>query len=592
MMGENFDIRDYLRPLVQWWWLLAAATIIAALAAFIYTASQPAIYVSRATILVGSSIKDPNPNGTEIYLAGQLAEMYADIANRAPMRQATMDALGMPYLPYFEVRQSAGRPVIELQVYDEDPNRAFAVAQELANQIVLLGPKEELDRQDFIGQQLTKLQTSITNSEAAIAQREDELLSIDSARELAKAQTEIKALQDKMATLQRNYAELLATTQQGATNALRIFEPPNLPTAPIDSKLFTNLLVAAVMGLTLAAAGAYALEYLDNTFRESEEMRKALSVTLLGSLPTVIASDKEPERRLITLQAGQTPLLEAYRRIRTNLQFAAVDHPLQLLLITSAQSQDGKSHTAANLSIALASTDKRVVLVDADLHRPSQHRLFNLYNYFGVTTALLGKDVAMEELLQPTHVSNLSVLTSGPLPPNPAELLGSRRMQEILDALKAVADIVIIDSPPITAVVDGLVLSTQVDGVLMVVRAGKTSRDAAKRTLAALRQAKAHILGAVLFAVTNRQMDFYSLKYGYYNTAYSQTVAGVSTAVGAHAHPVGRMPRTPLHASEEVEEGGQRDDGIRQTELSRPLNGATPRPPSTVVRRRTGLPWK
>jgi polysaccharide biosynthesis transport protein len=589
-MGENFDIRDYLRPLVRWWWLLVAAMITAILAAFIYIASQPAVYVSRTTILVGSSITDPNPNGTEIYLASQLAEMYTDMANRAPMRQATMDALGMTYLPYFQVWQSVGRPVIEVQVLDEDPQRAFAVAQELAKQIVLLGPKEELDRQDFIAQQLTKLQTSITKSEADIAQREDELLAIDSAREIAKVQTEIKALQDKMTTLQRNYAELLATTQQGATNTLHMIEPPTVPTTPMSSNLLTNLLVAAVLGLALAAGGAYILEYLDNTYRDAEEMRKTLGVTLLGSLPAVVA----PEQRLIAFQHKSVPfpLLEAYRRIRTNLQFATVDHPLQLLLVTSTQSQDGKSHTAANLSIALASTGKRVVLLDADLHRPSQHRLFNLHNYFGVTTALLRKDGDIEQLLQSTNVPNLSVLTSGPLPPNPAELLGSRRMQEILTTLKGLADTVVIDSPPIAVVVDGLLLAAQVDGVLMVVRAGKTGRDEAKRSLAALRQAKAHILGAILFATPTSQVDFYRLKYGYYNAAYAQGTDKFSTIGDATPNTAQPIPKMPATTEDEVSGGGQSGGEILPAVSDRPLNGATPRPAPPAVRRRTGLPWK
>src|SRR5262249_36299244 len=135
---------------------------------------------------------------------------------------------------------------------------------------------------------------------------------------------------------------------------------------------------------------------------------------------------------------------------------------------------DGKSLTAANLAIALARAGKKVILVDADLHRPSQHRLFKLYNNIGITTALLAEQAEMEQLVQPTAVAGLRVLTSGPLPPNPAELLGSKRMQDLLARLKENADVVVIDSPPATAVVDSIILATETDGVILVIRANKT----------------------------------------------------------------------------------------------------------------------
>ncbi|HMN31514.1 MAG TPA: Wzz/FepE/Etk N-terminal domain-containing protein, partial [Caldilineaceae bacterium] len=205
-MIEQLDLTAYLRPLLRWWWLLVAAMLVAMVSSFFYTSSQPAIYTARATIMVGSSIKDPNPNGAEFYLAGQLAAAYADIAGRAPLYQATKEALNMPWLPAYSIAQIAGGPVIEVLVYDGDPQRAYMVADELVKQVIALGPQEEQSRQAFIDQQLTKLQDSITQTEATIAQRENELLNIDSARELANQQAEIKALQEKASSLQQNYA--------------------------------------------------------------------------------------------------------------------------------------------------------------------------------------------------------------------------------------------------------------------------------------------------------------------------------------------------------------------------------------------------
>lgn len=529
MMSDQFNLFEYTRPLLRWWWLLVAATLIAAIASFIYSASQPPIYESRATIMVGSSIRDPNPSGGEFYLALQLAETYADIANRGPLHNATMEALGVDWIPYFSVYHVANRPVIQVSVYDENPERAYLVATEIIRQVILLGPQEELVRTDFVDQQLNRLQASITQTEESIITQENQLLGINSARELANKRTEIKALQDKLTTLQSNYANLLATTQRGAVNALKVLEPPLLPTAPIASDLVRNLLVAAIMGFMLAAGGAYLLEFMDRTFRSIDELKQTLNVTILGAIPEITEADDDSGQKLIMLQPRQTSAAEAYRMVRVNLQFAAVDHPLRRILLTSAQSKDGKSLAAANLSIALASAGNKVVLIDCDLHKPTQHHIFKLANYSGVTTALLVDGAQIESLLQPTIVPHLSVLTSGPLPPNAAELLGSNRMRATLDQLQELADVIVIDGPPILAVVDGLVLAPQVDGLVFIIKAGFTNRDAAKRALAALRQSGARILGAIFNCVPTPQMDFYNVDYGYYHAAY-----------GSHRSPTGR----------------------------------------------------
>lgn len=607
MMSDQFDLSEYLRPLLRWWWLLAAAMIVAATASFIYTATQPPMYVSQATIMVGSSIQDPNPNGGEFYLALQLADTYADIANRAPLQRGAMEALGLTWLPYYSVSQIPNRPVIQLLVYDQDPERTYRVAEELTRQIILLGPREEQNRRDFVDQQLTKLQDSITQTENLVIQRENELLTIDSARELANKQAEIRALHDKLATMQRNYADLLSTTQRGAVNALKVLEPATYPTAPIPAGLMRNLLVAAIAGLALAAAGAYLLEYLDKTFRDAEEMRKALGLSLLGSVPAINAAQEGSDEKLIMIHNDPTAAVEAYRMIRTNLQFTAVDQSLRLLLITSAEMKDGKSLTAANLSIALASTGKKVVLVDADLHRPTQQRLFKLYNHVGVTTALLNANAEIHEILQPTIVPGLSVLTSGPLPPNPAELLGTRRMNQLLAQLQEIADMVVIDSPPLSAVVDSLILATQADGVLMVVRAQKTRRDLMKHALNALHQIQTRVIGVIFNGVPVPQIDFYNHKYGYYQDAYGQRMRGT----GATTRPVGAgfaganlntdydlvQPAAPTPENDfELERDAMPGVGSPIPPSQEPKTGAPPTRSNGAItpftRRRSGLPRK
>jgi polysaccharide biosynthesis transport protein len=620
-MDHQFTLSDYVRPLMRRWWLLAAATLIAMISSFVYMANQPQVYISRATISVGTGLQDPNPNGSEFFLAQQLAETYADMANRAPLRIATLESLELDWLPYYIVSQIPNKPVIEVQVYDENPERAFIVAEEILRQIILQGPagKEQQNRRDFIEQQLIKIETSITQTEEEVVLRENELLAINSARELANKQAEIQALQNKLSTLQKNYAELLATTQRGAVNVLQVLEPATEPTEPIQSQLVMNMLVAAAVGLALAAGGAYVLEYLDNSLKDAEEIKKALGVTMLATVPKIPEVDGNATNKLIMLRNTQSPVIEAYRILRTNLQFAAVDRTLRLLLVSSPQPEDGKSLTAANLSIALARAGKKVILIDGDLHRPSQHRLFNLYNNIGVTTALLAEAAELDQLLQPTLVPGLSVLTSGPLPPNPAELLGSKRMQEILSKLKELADIVILDSPPIAAVVDGIILSTEADGMLLVIRAGKTSRDAAKRALNALDQVRAPVLGTVLNGVDarNTEYQFYG-KYGYYNVAYGRSAVALHNGKAALDPAPSTLPKAGNKGVYETINGHEAHlsngsatepdspatssyrTGSASTSMHRnafqtepPAESPnSPLRPVTSARRRSGLPWK
>lgn len=201
---------------------------------------------------------------------------------------------------------------------------------------------------------------------------------------------------------------------------------------------------------------------------------------------------------LFTISNPRSPVAEAYRTLRTNLEFSNLDKSLRTLLVTSPGAEEGKSTTLANLSATIAASGKRVILVDADLRRPTQHQIFGLKNNAGLTDMVRADAMLAEPPLQETSVPNLVVLTSGHLPPNPAEILGSKRMSEILTALLERAEMVLFDAPPVLAVTDAAVLSQKVDGVLLVVSAGKTKRDDARRAQAQLEKINARVIGAVL----------------------------------------------------------------------------------------------
>jgi len=207
---------------------------------------------------------------------------------------------------------------------------------------------------------------------------------------------------------------------------------------------------------------------------------------------------------LVTITDPLSPVSEAYRTLRINLQFAALDVKLRTLLVTSAGPGEGKSTTLANLAVTLAQTEQSVLVIDGDLRCPGLHMLFGLGNETGLTTMLLDDRALDDPPLQSTKINGLRLLASGPLPPRPPDLLGSHRMDKVIDRLLGQADLVLLDAPPIMAATDAVVLSTKVDGVLLVACAGKTKREHVQRAVERLRKVNARLVGAVL---TNVPLD-------------------------------------------------------------------------------------
>lgn len=199
---------------------------------------------------------------------------------------------------------------------------------------------------------------------------------------------------------------------------------------------------------------------------------------------------------LVTITDPRSPASEAYRTLRTNLSFYSLDEPLHTLVVTSPAPDEGKSTTVANLAVTMAQGGRRTALVDCDLRRPSLHEHFGLRNDQGLTTAVLDETAQLH--LQDTGVENLSLLASGPKPPNPADLLGSRHLDRVLQLLREQADMVLLDAPPVLGVTDAAVLGAKADGVLLVVRAGKTRRDHAERARDLLEKARVRIVGVTL----------------------------------------------------------------------------------------------
>jgi polysaccharide biosynthesis transport protein len=288
----------------------------------------------------------------------------------------------------------------------------------------------------------------------------------------------------------------------------RVIEEAQVPGSPIRPNKPQNIMFAGLLGVFLGLCLALLQELLDDRINSPEEAERVLGLPNLGHVPLV----EEEGLRLIRDISTFSPLMESYRSLRTNINFAAVGSTLKSIVVTSSVPAEGKSTTAANLAMAMALDGKRVIIVDADLRRPSLHKLFRLESSPGLTDALVGTH-EIEDVIRPSGVDNVSVIAAGSPPPNPAELLGSARMMDLIKQLEAISDIVLFDSPPTLAVADGVVLAARTDGVLLVIGYGETKKTNTRKAVAQLRRASAKVLGTVLNRIEGPSSGYYYGKY-------------------------------------------------------------------------------
>jgi non-specific protein-tyrosine kinase len=437
------------------------------------------------------------------------------MVKRKPVLEGAAQALGLEFVPNpgdVSTHQVAGTQLLEISVRDTDPQRARALADEIANQLILKSPtaSQEQERQTFIQERLAGLESKIQETESGIEEEQEKLEAANSARAIQQYQANIDALQQKLSSYESTYASLLISAQGGA-NTISIVERASTPQTPISPNVPETVALSGAIGLGLAIGGAVLIEFMDDTIKSPEEaVRMSEGESILATIAEVPGKDY-PDR-LIAAQQPLSPITEAFRVLRSNIQFASVDNPVHALMVTSPGPSQGKSLTIANLAVVLANAGQKVVLVDTDLRRPVLHRVFELPNDEGFCDAILdAQSSTVMQYAQPTQVENLYLMTSGSIPPNPAELLSSGHATELIDVLKTQADIVLFDSPPTLVVADAAILGAKVDGVLMINEMGNTRRAMARRAIEEMERAHARVLGLVI----NRMAAKYGGEYYY-----------------------------------------------------------------------------
>jgi polysaccharide biosynthesis transport protein len=297
------------------------------------------------------------------------------------------------------------------------------------------------------------------------------------------------------------------------TNNVRLIDRAQVPRSPVSPNRPRALLLGLIVGLAGGLGSAFFLEYLDDSVADPDDLERHVHVPLLGPVPILepkIAGERS--RDLIALQEPKSIYAESYRTVRTSLLFSSPDDPPRTFVVTSSGPQEGKTLTATNLAVTVALTGKRVLLIDADMRKPRIHAVFGLGNEFGLSS-LIGGSSEVGLALKRTPVETLLVMTSGPVPPNPSELLGSGRMGHLLGLLREKFDIIIMDCTPLIAVTDATVLAARADGVILVIKAGTTRRTIVRRAVKQLADVQARISGVVLNQVNVRKSSYYYPSY-------------------------------------------------------------------------------
>ncbi len=514
--GQGMEIKQYLQTVWKWWWLIVLCALCAGIASFIVSSVMPPVYQARLLLMSNQSTNTGIVNYSSLLGGQRVIETYRELLKARSVLEPVIAGLGLPY----SLRELAGHidvsiipdtQLLDLRVEDTDAQRASDIVNELALTFLLqLSTEKQIQEIQSYEQTLVEQMRTL---EQVIEAAEAEMDQLRASPGLL-TQRELAELQVNQSQQRVAYAQLLAgyvniRSIESQLLDVVIVEPAQPPTEPIRPRRILNTAFAAASGCIIACVAVFLMEYLINTLEDADEVREVLSLPSLGAIPRVKSWQEDGRLRV---QAEEWPAGEAFRILRTNIQFSSVDRVVRTLLVTSVVPDEGKTAIVANLGAVIAQGGRQVLLVDGDLRRPRLHRTLEVPNRAGLTSLILGSGDRQECVVE-TDIPNLHVLPSGPLPPNPSELLGSQRMQELLHELAQQADVVLIDSPPVLPLADAAVLARQVDGVLLVLEAGRTRQEAARRAVENLRQVGANLIGVVLNGVPTRGGGYYYYEY-------------------------------------------------------------------------------
>jgi capsular exopolysaccharide synthesis family protein len=547
---SGVDIRHYLTVLNRRRWVIVVATCLVVAAAVAFSVLQTPVYQSHARVIIQQSQSlfqtsygdyiDPARIQTEI-------EVIGGEAVQTSVRQRMGSAPGVT------ASVVGNTAVIDIAATSTVPAEAAKVATTYAETYI------DYTRQRAVDSLLAatkQVQEKISDLDKQIADADARAAAARPANGAASLTPEQDGLRSQRAAFKEKVDQVqidVALKNGGAELAAH----GSVPTTPIRPTPVRNTLLGLLVGLIVGTALAFVADQLDDSLKTKDDLgRLAGDLPILGVIPKVAGWKNRGEPRVVSETEPSSPPAEAYRALRTSIQFFGVDRSMRTIQVTSPAAGDGKTTTVANLAMVLARAGQRVAVVSCDLRRPRIHEYFGLSNSVGFTSVLLGEVPLSGALQDVPGEDRIKLVASGPLPPNPSELLSSRRSAEVFRALKSQCDTVLIDCPPALPVTDAAVLSSQVDGTIVVVNAGITTGKQLTRAIELLRQVDAPLVGVVLNG--EAPDETYDNKYGYAYQGHPATANGsgqpssTRKSRGVTKGPTKRIGRTAEEPSTEV----------------------------------------
>jgi succinoglycan biosynthesis transport protein ExoP len=514
------DLRFLIRSARRWWWILLLIPALTAALGIVYTKRQPYKYQADAQLIV-------NPSGDQafdynsIMSAPQLTKTYQKLIKNTMVLDAAAQQLnngltGAQIGGMVRASTDGDTQLLSVTAVDTDPVRAAAVANAVADQFAKYVKNQGTTSN---GQTLAQLQAAYDQVDAQIKATQAQITTLQAQKnaDSQPVKNQIANLQATLDTLQPTYTSLLtnlATAKAASAVSLdrvSVAVPAVAPTAPFAPSLPVNLLLALFAGGLIAVGVIRVLVYFDNTVKMSSDFLPLVGAPLLSTVQAV-KSMIAGKQQVFVLDQPKSAAAESIRLLRTNIEFASASREIASIGVTSASPGEGKSTIAANLAVTLAQAGFQTALLDTDLRRPTQHQIFGVANDRGMSTLLTAADRPWSWAAHETMTPNLTLIPSGPLPPNPADLLSLDRLRQILTDMRSSFDVIVIDTPPVLAVSDPLIIAAHVDGMIVVAKAGKTRLDSIREAAETLHRGSIRIIGVVINQQTGKTDGGY-----YYN---------------------------------------------------------------------------
>jgi non-specific protein-tyrosine kinase len=493
----ELHLRDFVRVLWVRKWIILIATVVMVAAAYGFSERQASVYEATAQFRVVASVDPTVAQGSRAVQVSPESEI--EVLQSAPVVERVRAALG-GNAPPITAESVSGTEFVTVKAESTDPEAAAAIPNAYVDAYRDYRRQQTVDSitpvRDQFQARFDEIQVEVDGLTAQLA----EISPLLEPQTFADLTDRRSAALSRQVPIRAEVDRLNTQLDVGVTGGVREGSPAEVPTEPSRPTPVRNALLALPIGLAFGIALVFLFEHLDDSIKSKDDLQAATGpdLPILGLIPAVPWRDRR-QAHMITLESPSSPPSEAYRSLRTGVQFLGIDDPLNCLQVTSALAGEGKTTTVTNLALVLARTRERpVVVVDCDLRRPRLHEFFGLDNSIGFTSVLQG-EVPISAALRPFHGEpGLSALLSGPIPSDPSELLASRRAAEVLASLRADGTLVLLDTPPVLPVTDALVVSRYVDATLVVTTSGVTTKRQVQRALELLDQVGALVLGTIL----------------------------------------------------------------------------------------------